>query len=132
MGNAMKDITKNDLRKEGGWTILSLLRTRLVHEKSMKNQLVVYPEFYDKFLLIQTPDFKRIRLHQILVHPIKFKYFFRQLNWELSLSYCLIKTCIPNKEKKIVVLITLWEYIKNTFDHNEKYLNVFSFLNELT
>ena len=30
---------------------MSLLRTRLVHEKSMKNQLVVYPDFYDKSMI---------------------------------------------------------------------------------
>ena len=82
--------------------------------------------------LTQTPDCKRIRFHQILVGPIRFEYFFRQSNREFSLSYCFIKTRIPNKEKTIVVLITLWEYIKNTFDNNKKYLDAFSFSNELT
>ena len=75
---------------------------------------------------------KRIHFHQILVDPIRLEYFSRPLNRKFSLSYCFMKTHIPNKEKKIVVLINLWEYIKNTFDNNKKYLNVFSFSNELT
>ena len=48
------------------------------------------------------------------MHPIRFEYFSRPLNREFSLSYCFIKTRIPNKEKKIIVLIALWEYIKNS------------------
>ena len=47
----MKDSTKDDSMKEGELTILSFLRTRLVLEKSMKKQLVVYPDFYHKSLI---------------------------------------------------------------------------------
>ena len=37
-----------------------------------------------------------------------------------------MKTRIPNKEIKIVVLITFWEYIKTHLISNKKYLDVFS------
>ena len=59
-------------------------------------------------------DRKRIRLHQILVHPIRFEYFFRQLNREvspLSLFYLIVSIQIVSSQNSISLepsLIFCW------------------------